>query len=440
MERIDLKQELILLLEKEIGFTGKFILEKQCRNLDIDPDKICYSDLEPLARKVTLAIRSYTGEKRADEIKKSIMEYHQALEVVEHSLASDQTPEELIEAEITIASKKLAVNMYPEARDALIKARELLGKVDTDNSKSLDSRISRLLGRVLSTSGETLEDAIEEYQRSIFAGMATGQHYDVALSWNGIGSISWRLGQHQRALDCYDKALKAIDQFAAESRNDKQKKQGAVAIIKSSLGNVYLDLLDYESAIKYNEEAIEDFRSMGNDAEVGRIYNNLARVYEEMGNYPRAMDRYERAIKYCGESGSLRMQGWALTNLASTFIENKRLEDARIHLEKAEHILANFTDAIANSKLHCMWGKYYREKGVWQNSTECFEKSIEAVINAKSPDYLAIAREEFGIMYVKKKDKQKAKELLDKALEWYIEKKDTVRIPKIEKLLADLNN
>jgi len=85
-----------------------------------------------------------------------------------------------------------------------------------------------------------------------------------------------------------------------------------------------------------------------------------------------------------------------------------------------------------------MWGKYYREKGDWQNGIEHFQKSIAVLDNVKSPDYLAIAQEEFGILYLKKGDKTRAIELLEAAIEWYREKKDSTRIAKLENLLRVL--
>lgn len=389
---------------------------------------------------MTWAIRSYTGDKRAEEIRKNILEYRKALDVVDSSIAHSETPGKLIEAQITIAIKKFDVGMHQEAREALEKARIALKNVAPSEAKSTDSRISRLMGRALSATGKTLDESIIEYQRSIATGIESGEHYEVALSWNGIGSISWRLGQFQKALECYNKALKSLESMETKSKNDKNRKQSAEALLKSGLGNVYLDLLDFDAAIRYNEEAIETFRVMGNNAEMGRIYNNLARVYEEMGNYPKAIDRYERAIKYISESGSMRMQGWALTNLASTLVEHGNVDDARQHLEKAEKILSNFSDSVAQSKLHCMWGKYCREKRDWSNGIEHFQKSIAALDNVKTPDYLALAQEEFGILYLKKGDKAKAIVFLRPAIEWYREKKDGARISKLEKLLPELKN
>ena len=438
VDEIDLRQELTLLLEKEVGFTGKFILEKQCRALDIDPDNICCDDLELLAKKVTWAILSYTGEKRAEEIRKDILEYKNALDIVDHAVARKENPANIIEAQLLIANKKLALGMTDEALEALDIANQHLPDLDKWDAQVFEGRIMRSIARAFSRDVDRLDDAREQYEMAIKKGIGTNQHYDVALSWAGLGAISWRFGKHKEALSNYNKALKALAPYVAKSRNEKAKKHAAKALMKSGLGNVYLDLLDYDAAIKYNEEALELFKTLDNGAEVGRVYNNLARVYEEMGNYQRAIDRYERAIKYTKESGELRMEGWALTNLASALVEYGKASDAKEYLDRAEKVLRDFKDPIAHSKLNCMWGKYHREKSEWSNGIERFNKSIKFIKTARSPDYLAIAQEEFGMLYVKKGETEKAVPLLDEALAWYLEKGETKRVEKLNSQLKNL--
>ena len=211
-------------------------------------------------------------------------------------------------------------------------------------------------------------------------------------------------------------------------------------MIKSGLGNVYLDLVDMESAIRFNDEALLLSKNLEKWGEVGRIYNNLARVYEEMKKYNKAIDHYERGIRHSRDAGMLRMEGWTLPNLASALIEVERVYEALPHLERAEKILADFRDPIAHSKLHCMWGKYFRERGEWQPGIEHFGKSIDFVKGENSPDYLATAEEEFGTLYQKKGDKEEARKLLESALAWYEKKEEANHIERMKGQLKELDD
>jgi G-protein signaling modulator 2 len=438
LTELDLKHELTLLLEKEIGFTGKFILEKQCKNLNLDFTSINSKDLTSLANQICIALRGYIGERRAEEIKKGILDYRNALETVAGKEASQDDIAYLIEAQITIADNKQAIGMLKDAEAALREARTLLAKCNENERNALEAKVSRHLARVLSREKASMRDAEAEYEKAVKLGEDAGQHYDVALSWSGLGAISWRAGHHKKALEFYNNALKEIDRIHAEARKDKVNKMNAEAIIKSGLGNVYLDLLDADRAIRNCEEAIIIFKELGDWAEVGRVFNNLARVYEEMGKFELAIDKYERGIRHSKEAGELRMEGWTLTNLASTLIEENKVSEALPHLERAEKLLANFKDPVAHSKLHCMWGKYFREKGDWKASIEHFTKSMEFVKEENAPDYLATAEEEFGIMYLKKGDKDNALTLLNSALAWYKKKGETTHMEKILKNLKQV--
>jgi tetratricopeptide (TPR) repeat protein len=85
-----------------------------------------------------------------------------------------------------------------------------------------------------------------------------------------------------------------------------------------------------------------------------------------------------------------------------------------------------------------MWGKFHRERCEWNQGIERFRKSVDYVQNENAPDYLAMAEEEFGTLYQKKGDLEKAKELLESALAWYKQKEDTIHIERIEGQLKEI--
>ncbi|MDD4308712.1 MAG: tetratricopeptide repeat protein, partial [Thermoplasmata archaeon] len=341
----------------------------------------------------------------------------------------------IIEAEITIAAKKLDVGLHEDAVENLRKARALLDRLPPEDVGFLNSRICRLMGRALSANNLTFNEAMEEFQKSVSFGTASNAHYDVALSWKGMASICRRSGRFSESHDYYNRALAAIGPMEAKSRNEKTKKLNAEALILSGLASVNMNLSDYEAAIEFNERSISIFKEIGNGSEAGRVYSNLAKVYEEMGKYEMAVDCYENAVKHTTGSGSLLHHGLYLISLVNILIDMQEMAEAKVQLEKAEHILSNFSDPLAVSKLNCMWGKYHREKAEWDDGIERFRMSIEAVIGANALDQLARTREEFGIMYLKKGDGHRAIEVLQEALDWYIEMDDRAKIPKLQDLI-----
>ena len=441
MNGLDLRGELTTLLEKEVGFTGKFILQKQCQHLDIDPDHISPDNLPLLSSQIHWAIRSFTGDRKADEIKKGIMRYKEALDIAmdqdDNKVIED--PLTAIEAQITIGASKVILGKHEESLEALQNAIRLYEDSDLEDTE-LEARLKRKMGATLSLTKAGREEAIVLYEEVISAGPTTAGPYNVAQAWNGMGVISWRRGDHKLSLDHYMSAIIVIDTMPIASKKEKKRKKEMMARIHSGLGNTCLDMMNMEMSIHHNEKAIELYTQLGEPGGIGMVNNNLARVYEEMGEYSKAIDRYRSGIKYCNESGSLRMEGWTMTNLASTLIENRRADDAKHYLDKASRILGNFTDPVAHSKLHCMYGKYHSALGQFRESEEHFQKSIEYVVNENSPDYLAIAQEEMGKMYHACGEKKRSREALNAALEWYEVKGENERIKKINDILQKMDD
>jgi tetratricopeptide (TPR) repeat protein len=435
----NLGQELEALLDKEVGFMGPLILRKQCKDMGIKFEEMGPSHLKELSEKIRWAISPLVGEQRASAISKGMLEYMSALETLEAAPSEKESdrPSQLL-AELTVVESKLAAGLVEGAEDAARRAVALLGKKQDPMNARHGPKALRLLARVLSSRGETHEEAFKLYGQALDLAKDGGDAYEQVLALSGLGALFWRTGKHRKALEHFNKALALVNALPVVSKGDRQRADSMRSSIHSGLGNVYLDLIDFKAAIEHNEKALAISRDMGNLPEVGRVFNNLARVYEEARDYIRAIDCYERGINYCQRGKASRMEGWTLTNLASALIDNGRPGDAKAHLERAERILGDFRDPIAQSKLNCMWGKYHRERREWQRGIDRFARSIEVIANENAPDYVATTQEEFGTLYQQMGEREKAREMLGAALEWQKEKGDQYRMEKITKQLKEL--
>ncbi|MEW5937672.1 MAG: tetratricopeptide repeat protein, partial [Candidatus Thermoplasmatota archaeon] len=390
-------------------------------------------DLKPLSQRISSAISPMTGEKRAEEIRRGIIEYMKALETLsEHKKGGE--PE--IEAELTVSDKKLAIGLIEEAEAAARRALDIAARVEAGDA--LRARVLYKLARTLGYRKENHKEAEAHYKEAISLAERARDAFALATAWSGLGALAWRVGDHKRALDNYKKALRLLSALTPVSKGEKTRLDNTMANIHSGLGNVYLDLVKMEESIAHQERALAIYKDLEDWGQVGRAYNNLARVYEEMGRYPEAIDRYERGVQYTRRGKASRMEGWTLTNLASALADAGMVDRARAPLERAERLLADFSDPIAHSKLHCMWGKYHRAKKEWDKGIERFRRSIEVIADENAPDYLATAQEEFGMLYYQKGEGERAAEQLSAALHWWRRAVNEPKVEKIEKLLKAL--
>lgn len=68
----ELSRKVHSILAREMKHMGKFILNKQCQNINISPDDIKPEDLPKLASVITDAIIVFTGREKAEKIGREI--------------------------------------------------------------------------------------------------------------------------------------------------------------------------------------------------------------------------------------------------------------------------------------------------------------------------------------------------------------------------------
>ncbi len=56
------------LMAQEMGHLGKFIVEKQCKDLGIDPENIQQKDVDRIAEALRNVMVSFAGEEKAKKI------------------------------------------------------------------------------------------------------------------------------------------------------------------------------------------------------------------------------------------------------------------------------------------------------------------------------------------------------------------------------------
>jgi len=431
-------EDITAMLEREIGFMGPLIFKKQCKERNVDPAKIGSADLKAIAAGVARAIVPITGEARASAIQRGMMDYMRALDTLAAPAKKEAPGEDAVDAELTVAENKLSIGDLDEAEKAARRSLAALDASGEELRRRIGPRVLRTLAKVLSGKKQWRDEAMQRFNEALELAKSSGDKYEEALVHNGLGMMAWRKADHKLALTHHQRALKAIESISVVSKTEKIKVNTARMRIEMGLGNVYLDLIDYQAAIEHDSRAIEIGKSMESWVDVGLIYNNMARVYEEMREYQSAVENYARGIEYLHKGKGAKMEGWTMTNMASTLVEMGRAKEAKPYLDKAERLIADFSDPIAHSKLNCMWGKYHRAKREWLQGIERFKRSIAVIEHENSPDYMATAQEEFGTLYIDSGDFEKALELLTAALEWQKKKGDKYRVEKIEMQLSGL--
>lgn len=64
----EISRKIHSIMAREMGHLGKFIVEKQCKDLGINPEEIGEEDIEAIANAIRKVMVSFAGEEKAKKI------------------------------------------------------------------------------------------------------------------------------------------------------------------------------------------------------------------------------------------------------------------------------------------------------------------------------------------------------------------------------------
>jgi tetratricopeptide (TPR) repeat protein len=165
------------------------------------------------------------------------------------------------------------------------------------------------LGYAYSDSGEH-DRAIECYKKAL----DTPDYDTPGIAWNNLGIAYADKGEYDRAIECHQKALDTPG-------------YDTPGIAWINLGLNYSDKDEYDRAIECYQKALD---SPGYDTP-GIAWNNLGVAYENKGEYPRAIECYEKAL----ESPNYATPGLAFRNLGDVYAAIEDIPAAREAYQKS---------------------------------------------------------------------------------------------------------
>ncbi len=122
-----------------------------------------------------------------------------------------------------------------------------------------------------------------------------------ATTWNNLGIAYLRKKDYAKAEEFFVKALQNISSGPAESANpeDRLFRSISAAEVKLNLGAVYVELGKSDRAL---EELV---KAQALNPQLPGIHHNLARIYLEKKQYPKALAETQAALKETPEDASL---------------------------------------------------------------------------------------------------------------------------------------
>jgi tetratricopeptide (TPR) repeat protein len=213
-----------------------------------------------------------------------------------------------------------------------------------------------------------------------------GKIADPTLRGSSVGNLGtayYRIGQHQRAITCYEQALRLAREL--QSRWDE-------AVWLGNLGLCYADLGQIDQAIEYHEQALLIRREVGDRGGEATDLGNIGNRYADLGQTARAIEYIEQALAIDREMGSRDGEALGLCNLGNRYVVLGQFAEAmqcfKEALAHAREIGYRLIEAASQTNM----GNVYLAQGEWDEAAMQFKQAIEIADDTTNTQFQMWAR------------------------------------------------
>jgi tetratricopeptide (TPR) repeat protein len=151
------------------------------------------------------------------------------------------------------------------------------------NYKNDIPKILNLVGIILIGSNE-LDSAVFYFEDILKSSIQLNDSFLMGCAFNNLASVKIKQGEYSQAIDLLNNSFKI---------NSVQEKSKAVASILGNLGKSYLNLKDYDNALKYLKMSEEIALKQGYLGIKVEVYQALSKLYESLGDYKESYKCYK---------------------------------------------------------------------------------------------------------------------------------------------------
>ena len=216
-------------------------------------------------------------------------------------------------------------------------------------------------------------NAIGFYRRAL----ALRQSPEIELGILGnVGNDYINIGDYIAALDCYDSALKALDEFVSAKRkssvNDTLHKAGLLITI----GDIYLAMSQYEKALENYKKALELSEQTKNNLSDLLAQLGIGKTYRLKKEYDEAIKSYNKALLDCDEPKNTRNETNVLNQLGEVYLEKSDINGAMEYSQKALKLAEqnNYIDQL--HPIYTTLGKIYTAQHNYKQAVLYLQKAL----------------------------------------------------------------
>jgi tetratricopeptide (TPR) repeat protein len=300
---------------------------------------------------------------------------------------------------------------------------------------SREKHLSHLTCEALITSGTILSKkakwgvAMSKFEQAEKMAEFSGQRALLAKALVGQGVIHWRQGDGDKAIAFANRAM---------SMGREMEDEGLMGAAMALIGSARFDMGYFEESVKANKAALVHFKKIDDLLEASRVLNNLGETDKVMGDYEKAIERFNEGLDIANVTGVKRNIGYLLMNLAECHIRQGNETKAREYAKKARETISEQEDVYLQAYLSFVWALIYDHGGKADAAEREFESALSKMMALGIPFDVGVFQLDYARSALKGKRKDKAVRQLKEAVRCFKESGSTTMVERARKELAEL--
>jgi CHAT domain-containing protein/Tfp pilus assembly protein PilF len=139
---------------------------------------------------------------------------------------------------------------------------------------------------------------------------------------------------------------------------------------------VYDNLGQYPQALEHYQQALVILREVGDRAGEGRTFNNIGGVYNKLGQYPQALEHYQQALVIRREVGDRVGEGTTLNNIGRVYDSLGQYSQALEQFQQALVILHEVGNRRGEGTTLNNIGLVYNNLGQYLQALEQYQQAL----------------------------------------------------------------
>lgn len=268
---------------------------------------------------------SVTGTERIDlltkaaEIYRDLSQFPQAIECAEQALTEAGNNEYVkgkINAQNILGGTYL---MAQQLKTGIDYTRQALAAAEKKDYKFGIASSYRNIGVFLIYSNRS-QEAVDTLQMSVSYFEELKDTTSLAAAYTSLGVANLRINEIDKSIDLFKIAATLFD-----SQNNNYQAAHAFLNLASTYSTI---TSSYTEALRYGLKALENFQLVGDELKSAYAMSVLGTIYEDLGEYDKAMENYNKALAIFEESGNAYLLINTINNIGEVHKHKREFNEA----------------------------------------------------------------------------------------------------------------